>query len=132
MVQSVRDLVNKAASTVVEMGVCAGVGYLGARLFNIINPVHGAVYAATAVLVSKITEPLFEKIFGGPEANEDSKFLGRVINIGVCVGISGAISTAIGFPISFGAGIALWVIVVITRTAIDAINKQNQNRGVFA
>ena len=121
MVHPIRSLVNDASRTVLQMGISATIGYLFARTFTIINPWHAAVFSASSVLVSKVVEPIFNRIFGGSDSNEASKFLGKVINITACVAIGAAVSTLIGYPIPFTAGLVIWLGVIVTEAVIDFI-----------
>lgn len=122
---TIHDIVNWASSTVVNTGVSAGVGYLCARAFMSINPVHGAVVAAVSCVVSRVADPIFTAIFGGDKANMASKFVGTVLNITASVGGTLAIASALGFPVTLYSFACLTAIMtaasLITAIALTAI-----------
>jgi hypothetical protein len=118
MITPIQSVVNKASETVLNSATAAMVGYLCAKAFMSINPTHAAVVSAVAVLVSKVTNPLFSKIFSGPGANNASKFLGTVLNITLSVAVSAAIATAIGYSVSFSAFLYLNALTIATFASI--------------
>lgn len=111
------NVVNTASSTVLSVGLAAALGYGAAKIFTKINPVHGAVFAATSALVSKIVQPIFDKIFAGPGANDASKAVGVVVGQAAGIGISAAICTGLGYPITFEVALILAGSVLIATIA---------------
>lgn len=97
---NIQSVINETSQTILECGAAAAIGYLCARVFTSINPAHAAVVSAVSILVSKIVDPVFQRVFAGPGANDASKFLGTVLNITLSVSASAAIASAMGFPIS--------------------------------
>jgi hypothetical protein len=112
MVDPVQKFVNSTSETVVDMSIAAAVGSLCARVFTRMSPIHGAVFSAVAALVFKVVTPLFAKVFAGEGSNDSSKIVGIVLSIATGVLASAALTTGIGYPISFAAGLVLTCSVV--------------------
>lgn len=115
---TIQNVVNLASDTVLNSGAAAAIGYLCARAFMTINPVHAAVVSAISVVVSKITNPIFDKIFAGDNANKASKFLGNVLNITASVAGSAAIATSLGYQVSFASFLYLNAITIAAFSAV--------------
>ena len=114
----IQNVVNLASDTVLNSAAAAAIGYLCARAFMTINPIHAAVVSAVSVVVSKVTNPIFEKIFAGDSANKASKFLGNVLNITTSVAASAAIATALGYPVSIASFLYLNAITIASFSAV--------------
>lgn len=124
-----QNCVNQATNVALHMSAMAGIGYLAARVFSFIDPVHAALFSASTYLVSKIISPLFEKTFGGWASSEASRFTGNLLALGTAVAISSGISMLAGFPVSFTAGVALTcTIVAVGIFSAMVINLANQNQ----
>ena len=130
MTIDIQKCVDRAAESIPSMAVAGGMGYLCARAFLTIDPVHAAVFSASAALISKIITPFFENTFNGWAASDASRTTGRILGVGSAIALSAGVSTALGFPISFGAGAVLagtiFVVSAVTAAAIDVIRG---NRG---
>lgn len=114
----IRNCINHSAELAVNMSVLAAVGYCCARVFTRINPVHGAVFAASSCLTANLINPIFNKIFASEDSNEASKFFGNVLTIGTGIAASAALSTALGFPMTFSAGLVLAMCIPVAIFAI--------------
>lgn len=130
-----RNTINKACDGLIQMGIAAGIGYLSSWAFKICQPTHGAVFFAVSTLVYQLTRPFFDSIFAGPGSNEASRFVGVAVSLGAGVGASAFITTALGFPITFNAGliltcsvIALNIILSCGNTALREITKPVPSR----
>jgi hypothetical protein len=121
---NIRNIINQASDTVLNSAAAAGIGYLCARAFMAINPVHVAVASAISVVVSKVTDPIFDKIFAGEKASKASKFLGNVLNITTSVAASAGIATALGFEVSFASFLYVNAVTIAAFAAVTL--------GVFA
>lgn len=107
MTTPLQKCINTTSETALQMSAGAVVGYLCARAFTVINPVHGAVFCAATTIVSKLITPVFEGVFSRPGANEASKLLGGIFSTGAGIAASAALSTAAGFQITFASGLVL-------------------------
>lgn len=107
MSDSVQSVVNNISSIALQVAASSGIGYLCARAFTSVNPVHGAIFCGITVVVSKIVSPIFDAIFNRPGANQASKVLGDVCSIGTAIGGSAAIARGLGYPITFHSGLVL-------------------------
>lgn len=123
------NCINLAAEVVFSTSAAAGVGYFCARAFSLIDPVHAAVFSAATYLVSSIIIPIFEKAFGGWFATDASKITGNILGMGTAIAISSGISTALGFPITFNAGVALSCSIVAVATFV-AIAREMTSKSV--
>lgn len=121
MVDPVQKFVNNAADTAVHMSIAGTAGYLCARTFFSMNPVHGAVFSALTSLVFKVVKPIFASLFAGEGSNDSSKFIGIILSVSTGVLASAIISTTIGFPISFSAGLVLSCTVVALTTLAQMV-----------
>ena len=92
---------------ILHMSAAAGLGYLCARAFAIMDPIHAAVFSASAMVVAKIVSPIFENAFAGWGASDGRKTIGFVLGSATAIAISAGVSTALGFPVTFGAGVML-------------------------
>ncbi|MBA3816368.1 MAG: hypothetical protein H0X29_07585 [Parachlamydiaceae bacterium] len=107
MATDVQKCVNQTSNVIAPLAIAAGVGYLCARVFLIINPIHAAVFSASAVIVSSVVAPIFEKAFGGWTSSEASRICGKILGTGTAIALSAAVSTMLGFPVAFSEGIVL-------------------------
>lgn len=107
MTISFQGAINRASEILVEASVMGAAGYLGSYMFNVVDPVHGAVFCAISSVVSKITDLVFGRIFNGEGANNASKFVGKVLSTATSVGAAAYLATYAGFSISLGAGVVL-------------------------
>lgn len=109
-----RQIMNTASDFAVTSAFTAAVGYMAARIFTSLNPLHGALYCGVASLVSRAVSPVMDKLFSGERANAASKFLGEILSIGSVVVISSLISVAAGFTVPYMTGMYLLAIMVAT------------------
>ena len=116
---TIQKLVNLASDTVINSAAAAGIGYLCARAFMTLNPVHAAVVSAVSVVVSKVTNPIFNWIFAGEQANKASKFLGNVLNITASVAASAAIATSLGYPVTVTSFLVLNAVTIAAFAAVS-------------
>lgn len=116
---SIQNVVNQASETLLHSVSAAGTGYMFAGGVLSLSPVHAAVISAISVLVSKVTNPVFQMCFGGPDANGSSLFLGNVLNITVSVAATIAIANAIGYSISVPAFLYLNAVAVGTFVLVN-------------
>jgi hypothetical protein len=111
--------VNKGAETTLHSVTAAGTGYLFAKNLMTLNPVHAAAISAISVVVSKVTSPLFQMFFGGPEANGSSLLLGSVLNITASVSATIAAASALGYSISVPAWLYLSAVAIATYVLVN-------------
>jgi hypothetical protein len=111
MVSSVQNFVNNSCETAVKMGAVAVIGATCAWMFKVMHPMHAAVFSATTVLVTKVADPFFDKIFDGYGANNYSRFVGSCLSVAVGTAVSAAVATGLGFTVTFKAGLMLYGIV---------------------
>lgn len=104
-----RQNLNIACDVVRDMAGGAGLGYLCARIFTTINPVAGAIFGATATLISKLARPVFKSLFEGPGANESSKTIGWLLENTVGILASAAITTYAGYSMTAYSALILTV-----------------------
>ncbi|HEV8051216.1 MAG TPA: hypothetical protein VGP47_01890 [Parachlamydiaceae bacterium] len=125
----IQNALNVASETILTSAAFAGAGYLCARVFMSLNPVHAAVVSAVSVVVSKVTTPIFDKVFNGEKANESSRFLGAVLNVSASVIASSALATALGYPVSIASCLCLIAIIMSVGGAltIGASSSATQN-----
>jgi hypothetical protein len=128
------DNAQKAVNYLSQMALeaCSSglVGYFMARVFTHINPIHGAVFCAISVPVSRVVDLAMEKIFNRNGASDESKVIGKVLSFAISTAISAGVATAIGFPLTFQAslimGVALfagWCLVEINLAAFRALTR---------
>lgn len=115
---NIQDGVNFLSKMAIEAACSAGVGYLMARAFSIMNPVHGAVFCAVSIPVSYAVHMVTKQIFERSGSNQDSRFVGKVVSFVLSAAITGVVATAIGvsvtLPVSLIMSVALvagWVLV---------------------
>lgn len=111
---TIQNIVNRTSEICLHSATAAGIGYLFARSLVCLNPLHAAAISAISVLIAKITNPLFQKCFGGPEANGSSLLFGSVLNITVSVAATISAANAIGFSISVPAFLYLNAVAIGT------------------
>ena len=133
---TIKAVLNETSELVLHSVTAAGVGYLCARVFmSTINPIHAAVVTGLAALASRITKPLFDKIFGGFHSNQASRVLGSILNITSSVAIAASVATAIGFPVSMPAFLCLnaftigaFALVALGVTVVKVIETKHAER----
>ena len=129
----IQDVVNFTSKAVVNSAVNAGAGYLCARVFMSINPIHAAVVAGVSSVVSNVSTPIFNKIFAGENANSASKLLGTVLNVTTIIIAPVSIAASLGYPISIGSSLCLFGIMlaatIVSAVAIYAIAASAANSG---
>lgn len=129
MTTEIQRCLDQITDVIAPMLVSAGVGYLCARVFLTINPIHAAVFSASASLISRVIAPIFEETFGGWAANDASRISGRLLGIGTAIALSAAISTVLGFSMSFNSGLVLTgTIFAVTISAAIAVDFVKRNR----
>lgn len=101
------NAVNHFSGAIVDAACGGALGYISARIFTSIDPMHGGVYGIVSALVSKVTAPLFNKIFAQPGADDNSKCVGQVLNSLTGIAVSLAICGALGFEMTFGTACVL-------------------------
>lgn len=106
--------INRLSDGLVDMSCYAAAGYVCAYVAKA-TPSHGAVFGAVSYLVSELVDPFFKSVFAGPNANASSKLVGRTLSIITGVAASAAISSIIGFSITFQAGLVLSCALVIMK-----------------
>lgn len=116
---AIQNVVNHASETVLHSVAAAGTSYLFARNLMSLNPIHAAAISAISVLVSKVTNPLFEMCFGGLEANGSSQLLGNVLNLKASVAVTVLAANAVGFSISIPAYLFLSVAAISTYVLVN-------------
>lgn len=105
---SAPKILNGIAQTALETGSCAGTGFIAGHMLTplALDPVHGALLCGAAALISKITEPVFDKIFDGPKASEASRTLGFMLNRVCALGIATLVAVGTELfeitPVGFG------------------------------
>jgi hypothetical protein len=102
---TIRSFINTASDYFISACTSGAVGYLGARMFTSINPVHGAVFCALASLVSRIVSPVFKDIFNGKGSNMASRAFGEVAKAITSITVSSAICTAAGLALPYASAI---------------------------
>lgn len=132
MAIDIQRCVNRVSEELPTLAVSGGMGYLCARVFLTIDPVHAAVFSASAALISKIITPFFEDNFNGWAASDASRLTGRLLAMMSSIAMSAGVSTVLGFPISLGASAALaGTIFVVSAVAAAAIDVIRGNRGLI-
>jgi hypothetical protein len=101
------NAVNQFSGVIVAAAFSGGLGYISARIFTSIDPMYGGVYGIVSALVSKVTGPLFDKIFAHQGADANSKCVGNILNTLTGIAVSLAICGALGFEMTFGTACAL-------------------------
>ncbi len=105
----IQSTANNISHLALSMTFGASIGYFLTRSFTRISPVQGGVLAAVTILFkSLIMDRIFNKIFQGPGATAESRLVGHLASFAVSCAIVGVASTAIGFPITFSAGVIVW------------------------
>ena len=99
--------VNFTSGAAVNAASSGVLGYLGARIFTSIDPLHGGVFGVVSALVSSVTKPLFEKIFEQPGADENAKCVGQILNTVVGIAVSLSICGALGFQLTLETAVIL-------------------------
>lgn len=102
-----QECINTASDTIVQMSFAGALGYLCARVFGIINPVHGAAFCAVSAVVTKVVNPVFDKYFNNSESNHSSKLIGILLSTVVGTAVSASLATLAGFSISFNTAVVL-------------------------
>lgn len=120
--QSIRSIINFSSDVALKSLLSGGVGYLAARAFTSINPIHGGVFCSVVSLVSKVITPLFERAFSGYGANQSSRVLGGLLGIATVIGISSLITTGIGFTMPYTSALYLVALSVGTFVLIQLGN----------
>lgn len=122
--------VNYLSQTLLEMAGSAAIGYYMSHIFKLVNPVHGAVFCAVSVPVSRIVDHVMDNIFNRAGASTESKIVGKVISYAISTAISAGVATLIGFPITFHAslmmGVAIFAgycLITITLAALQTLVK---------
>lgn len=110
----IQNAVNFASDIALNSTVAASIGYLCARAFMAINPVHAAVACAVSFAVSTAVKPLFQKMFAGENANAASRLVGTVLSDVV---VFAPIAIALGSPIPLGSFFCLIAIIEAARNA---------------
>jgi hypothetical protein len=128
MATEIQKCLNYSAEVITPIVAAGGMGYLCARLFLTIDPVHAAVFSASASLISTAITPFFEKNFCGWAASDASKICGRILGIGTAIALSAAASTVLGFPITFNAGLiitgTIFAVIITAAAVFDFVNKK--------
>ena len=112
----IQNTINLVSEIVLNSAAAAGIGYLCARAFMAINPVHVAVACAVSFAVSKATKPIFEKIYAGENVNEASRILGLVLHDIV---VFTPLAVVVGCPVSMGSCLCL---IAIFTSVMSAVN----------
>lgn len=112
--QSIRSIINFSSDVALKSLVSGSVGYLAARAFSSIDPIHGAVFCSVSSLVARVVTPLFERAFSGYGANQSSRMLGGLLGIATVIGISSLITTGIGFTMPYTSAMYLVALSVAT------------------
>lgn len=120
------DAMQWAGTTVSQMAASAGFSYLCVGLFTSMNPVTGAIFGATSALVSAIVNPIFEKFICSEEKSYPVLgFARHIFCFGIGVAVSTTVTTALGFPMTFSAGLvaiaATWVGIILVSLLVGAI-----------
>lgn len=109
--------VNVASQLVVQSALNGATGYLGARLFTSINPMHGGAFGLLSFLISKVTEPIFDGIFQQQGATNATKMLGYVLHVTATIGLTIAACSVLGFSMTLSTAailiisqIAAWIL----------------------
>lgn len=109
--KAIERLTVKFYQDLMGLGLYSGCGYLGASVFKICAPVHGAVYcavfAATGRMVDLLTRPIFYALFDGTKAKNILELIRGVTCLSIDLAASAMITTAIGLPIAFKASLIL-------------------------
>lgn len=113
---AIQFVVNQASETMLHGVTAAGTAYLFAKNMN---PVQAAALSAVSAVVSKITNPVFQWLFGGPEANGSSLLLGNALNITTSVAITVALANAVGFSVSVPAFLYLNAVAISTFVLVN-------------
>ena len=105
-------LMNPLSETLIESTVAGGAGYLCARIFMSINPVHAAVVSAISLAVSKVARGLFDVLFNNVNSNFASRLVGNILNITTCAALSVSMANALGYGISMTSFLVLNAIMI--------------------
>lgn len=116
---SIQNVVNRSAETMLHSVSSGATASLFAKNLMTLNPVHAAGLSAVSVLVSKVTSPLFQMLFGGPEANGSSLFLGNALNITLSVAATVITANAIGFSISVASFLYISAVNISTYVLVS-------------
>jgi len=113
MTAPVQNIVNQFSDTAVHAALSAGTGYLLARfVMTTLNPATAAVVSAVSAVVSVVIDPIFKAIFAGPQANDASRFLGKVLNISTALALPVGIANSLGYAITVPAFIGLNLVTI--------------------
>ncbi|MBY0530025.1 MAG: hypothetical protein K2P51_07520 [Rhabdochlamydiaceae bacterium] len=94
----------------------AGLGGIAAAVFTQLNPVTGAVFCGTSSLALK----LIQSVIGHGNSEQSRIIYYGQLALSIISGIGAGVlmTTLIGFPLSFEAGITLTVSMLATSTVI--------------
>ena len=103
----VEQALNKLSNAALYVATEASIGYVGARFFTKMNPLHGSALCAAACFISALFRPVINKIFSGIESTPQSRFVGELINHGVSIIATAALASLVGCPITLATGVAM-------------------------
>ena len=107
--------INQVSSAAVGAAASGAFGYMGARLFTTIDPIHGAVFGIVSRLVSDVVHSILNKILLPPGANNEAQIVVWALNVSIGVAVSLIICGYLGFQFTVETAITLAISELVTR-----------------
>jgi hypothetical protein len=107
MATPVEQAINKLSNAALYIATEASIGYMAARFFTKINPMHGAALCAASCFISALMRPIFNTLFARFESTPQTRFVGELLNHGLSVLATTAIVSVAGCPLTLATGAVL-------------------------
>lgn len=110
----VSKIINNISSTIMEVSVAGGIGYLSVWALTNLNPMIGLVFGASYAASGVVTDP----IFNNENSNPASKMVGAALKIAIA---SSIVMKTLGEALSIKAALGVTATIIVGNAAVAVL-----------